>query len=104
MGLPPEVCGNIMANFAPPLGTRNASRLFMAFARRSLEKGRIVQPQAADPVQRFIAEWGIDASAAGLLLSLDPRQQSYVLSEFRPQPGTLNASAKLQSFVKSLMR
>ena len=59
---------------------------------------------AVPNLQAFAGKWHLDVAAQQYLHTLPPDVRMAVLRQFKPSPGTVNASAKLHSFANGIWR
>merc|ERR1719367_1098003 len=65
----------------------------------------VTQPETAGflaDLQAFFVQWGLDASAQGMLLEQSPEVQARVIMEFQPKPGTRDVNRLFHGFLKSV--
>jgi len=115
MALSPEQQETVLAGFAPKAHTRDVNGLFKGFA-RSLARGsgggaagaggpgHANQQLSEQRAVAFAQQWGLDAQALEILLSLSTESRARLYVSFAPKPHTRDVNALFRGFVRSLQR
>jgi len=94
--LPADLQDEVMAEFAPPEGTRDPSTKLIAFVK---SKSR-VKRQASDPLEDFSQQFGLDSGCLTALRSLPGNLQEEVMQTFTAGPEIRDVNSRFMAYVK----